>query len=137
MSSDANPQTGGDALPPPSPDAALKASCHCGRVTVELPSKPEKLNECRCTVCYKYGAIWGYFPRNTVTVSTTDGAKVVPYVRADSDGGISFNRCSHCGCMTNWWGEGKYAEPTRKMGVNCRLLPEKDIEGIPRKVNYC
>ena len=101
-----------------------------------MPSKPEKLNECRCSVCYKYGAIWGYFPRNTVTITTTEGAKLDPYVRSDSDGDISFNRCSHCGCMTNWWGLGAYSESTYKMGVNCRLLPEKDIEGIHRKISY-
>jgi len=127
----------GDTLPPPAEAATVKATCHCGRVTVEMPSKPVKLNECRCSVCYKYGALWGYFQRDTVTVTTAEGANLVPYVRADTEGGLSFNHCSHCGCMTNWWGLGPYSEPTRKMGVNCRLLPEKDIEGIPRKVEYC
>ena len=137
MTSTEAPPPTGDELPPPSQESKLKATCHCGRVTVELPSKPEKLNECRCTVCYKYGAIWGYFQRDTVTVTAAEGASIVPYVRTDSDGDISFNRCSHCGCMTNWWGVGQYSGPKERMGVNCRQLPEKEIEGIPRKVSYC
>jgi len=125
-------EVSGAALP-----AKLKASCHCGRVSIELPSPPDKLNECRCTVCYKYGALWAYFPRDTLAVATAEGGTVEAYVRADSDGYLSFNRCGHCGGMTHWLGLGEYAGPKRKAGVNCRLLPEKDIEGIPREVNYC
>ncbi|KAH8899944.1 hypothetical protein GQ53DRAFT_740942 [Thozetella sp. PMI_491] len=130
-----NPATGGDALPPPEDKTGLIATCHCGRVQIEMPSKPPKINECHCTVCYKYGALWGYFQRPTVTVTTSDGATVVPYIRADKDACCSFNRCSHCGCMTHWWGVGKYTGPEHHMGVNCRLLPIEALEGIPRSVS--
>jgi hypothetical protein len=121
-----------DAVPS-SKDETLTAVCHCGRVRVQLPSKPTSLLECHCTVCYKYGALWAYFPRNDVVVTTASDTTLQPYIREDADGDISFNRCSHCGCMVCWKGEGKYAGPEHKMGVNCRMLPETEIEGIEKK----
>lgn len=114
---------------------ALTATCHCGRVRAQLPSKPKRLNECHCTVCYKYGALWAYYPRPDVVVTTASDTTLQTYVREDADGDISFNRCGHCGCMIAWWGLGKYAGPEHMMGVNCRLLPEKEIEGIEKKVS--
>jgi len=115
--------------------STLTAACHCGRVQIPLPSEPTKLNECRCTVCYKYGAIWAYYPRPNVVINTAGDAKIEKYIRADegSDGDLSFNRCGHCGCMMFWYGEGQWAGPEHQMGINCRMLPEKDIEGIERK----
>lgn len=120
-----------------SKDSPLIATCHCGRVQVQLPSKPTILNECNCTVCYKYGALWGYFQRSDIVVTTTGDAKLQAYIREDKgrDGVLSFNRCGICGCMVTWWGEGEYSGPDHKMGVNCRMLPERDIEGIERKIS--
>ena len=68
-------------------------------------------------------------------ITTADDATLVPYIRGDAAGNISFNRCSHCGCMLCWRGEGAYSGPTHKMGVNCRMLPESEIEGVEMKVS--
>lgn len=113
----------------------LTVVCHCGRVRVQIPSRPTSLNECHCTVCYKYGALWSYFPRHDVVVTTASDTTLQQYIREDADGDISFNRCGHCGCMMCWRGEGEYAGPERKMGVNCRMLPESSIEGIAKRVS--
>lgn len=119
-------------------DDALTVRCHCGGIEIQLLSKPEKLNECRCTVCYAYGALWAYFPRREVSVTTRHGVAVQKYVRSgEGFGDLSFNRCSQCGCMTHWLGEGERDGPEKKMGVNCRMLPESAIEGVPRRVSYC
>ena len=132
-----------DQLPNPAPESstAITASCHCGRVTLELPSPPKRLNECRCSICYKYGALWAYYPRKDVLITAEDpGSR--SYLRHDEfcKGDISFNWCNHCGCLTHWWGEGaadRRVGPNAKMGFNARMLPEKDIEGVDREVNYC
>jgi len=116
-----------------SKDDALTAVCHCGRVRVKIPSKPTQLLECHCTVCYKYGSLWAYFPRNDVVVTTASDTTLQAYIREDADGDISFNRCGHCGCMMCWRGEGAYAGLEHKMGVNCRMLPESEIWGIAKK----
>ncbi|KXX80779.1 hypothetical protein MMYC01_203949 [Madurella mycetomatis] len=120
----------------------LTLTCHCGRISVRIPSKPTDLNECRCTVCYKYGALWAYYPRGDVVVTASDKAAAVPYVRTDTgagaQGSIEFMRCSVCGCVTHWLGLGEqYTRPTSNMGVNARMLPEGEIEGMNREVSYC
>src|SRR4051794_304960 len=97
---------------------ALQSTCHCGRIQITLPSRPTELNECHCTVCYKYGAMWAYFDPDTVDVTVADSATLEGYIRSDEDGegDISFNRCSHCGCMMTWRGAGERAG-VKKMGV--------------------
>jgi hypothetical protein len=37
--------------------------------------------------------------------------------------------------MMFWWGLGKYAGPEHKVGVNCRMLPEKMLKGIEKRIN--
>jgi hypothetical protein len=114
----------------------MVASCHCNRIKITMPSLPTRLNECHCTACYKYGAIWAYFPRNEVRISVADDTKIEAYIRADGDGDLSFNRCSNCGCITHWWGEGEIPEGVEeRMGVNCRLVPENEIFGIERTIS--
>ncbi|KAH6842433.1 glutathione-dependent formaldehyde-activating GFA [Chaetomium sp. MPI-CAGE-AT-0009] len=120
-------------------DPSLKTTCHCGRVTLQLPSKPQQLNECHCTVCYKYGALWGYFKRSDVGITLNDGAVLEKYIRSDEgcQGRLSFNRCSKCGCVMAWFGEKDLATPDSKMGVNCRMSPYEVVEAIPREVSIC
>ena len=117
------------------------ASCHCGRVTLHVPSLPAKLNECRCTVCYKYGGLWAYYPRGDVVLTVAasdDKAGLASYIRRDFEGagGQEFARCGHCGCMTHWWDLPPNDGGDREMGVNLRMLPEKELDGIPREVTY-
>lgn len=123
----------GDELPPPEPAQAkpdtLTTTCHCGRISVEMPSPPLRVNECKCSACHRYGAIWAYFPRADVNVFVNnptaapgpegtikskvsasptqgeeEGSGLRGYVREDpdGDGSIGFYFCEHCGCMTHW-----------------------------------
>jgi hypothetical protein len=114
------------------PSHLLQAACHCGRIQIQLPSRPAFVKECRCSVCYKYGALWAYFPRRDVVITVSEVAKLQKYVRSDAgaDGDISFNRCSHCGCMVCWFGEvvppGGFDGPER-MAVNCRMLSHPEV----------
>ncbi|KAJ0106822.1 glutathione-dependent formaldehyde-activating gfa [Diaporthe amygdali] len=118
-----------DQLPPPeSPHpSSLTATCHCGRINVEMPSLPAKINECRCSVCYRYGALWAYFHLDDVNVivnvqasrpapkdsparrepliskgENEDSNCLQLYVRTDGDGDIGFHFCGNCGCLTHW-----------------------------------
>ncbi|KAI1822886.1 hypothetical protein F4861DRAFT_512656, partial [Xylaria intraflava] len=57
------------------PDSSSpKATCHCRRITITLPRPPKEINECRCSLCYKLGALWAYYPRDHVTVTTSSPA---------------------------------------------------------------
>jgi len=123
----------------PGPNAEpLTATCHCGRVTVTVPTAPARLNECRCSVCYRYGVLWAYYLRREVDIITTGGAAALQrYLRSDAgaDGDLAFFRCAECGCVTHWEGIAdtpKRTGPDAKMGLNCRMLPESAIEGVER-----
>jgi hypothetical protein len=130
-----------DALPASSSSSPkITGTCHCGRVSLELPSKPTEINECRCSICYRYGALWAYYPRNEVLVTAKEpGLK--SYLREDPESSkdLGFYFCGHCGCLTHWWGEDadeQHGGESAGMGVNTRILGEKDIEGIKREVSY-
>jgi len=118
----------------------LTASCHCGRVTLNLPSLPRIINECHCTICYRYGARWGYYRRPDVeiTVSNTDkNIGLMSYVRGDPDGvgDTGFYWCTHCGCLTHWWYLDEDGDRD-KMGVNTRMLTETSVKGVEMKISY-
>ena len=169
--------TADDELPPPEPvnPNKLTSTCHCGRVSVEMPSPPSFVNECHCTICYRYGALWAYYPQDKVNIlvnipapaSTSEGTSktqeggkapsqtgqgrsdsgLQSYVRDDEDGGfLGFFFCGHCGCATHWAGTEKGLEAMRKepgkhykegpsVGVNCRMLSPRLLEGVERRVS--
>ena len=59
----------------------LKLSCLCGQVRIEIPKRPDFINECNCTLCSKSGARWAYFhPSEVSVVGTTKG-----YSREDKE----------------------------------------------------
>jgi hypothetical protein len=124
-----------DSLPAASPQNPDKitASCHCGRVKLELPAPPTQVNECRCSICYRYGALWAYYPRDDVLI-VADEPGTRAYVRKDGDakGIIGFYTCAHCGCMTHWGAQPEH--DLARMGVNTRMLPESMLEGVERKI---
>src|SRR4051794_3896394 len=144
----------GDSLPaesPANPDK-LVASCHCGRVKLELPSPPTKLNQCHCSklstpssmlqtlpgltksqgICYRYGALWAYYPQDDVLV-TAEEPGTRSYVRQDGSckGIIGFYFCNHCGCMTHWGIQPEHVKEDdpewNTIGVNTRMLPESAL----------
>jgi len=107
----------------------LKLSCLCGRVRIEIPKRPDFINECNCTLCSKSGARWAYFhPSEVIVVGTTKG-----YSREDKeDPAAEIHFCANCGSTTHFiltasavskFGNGQ-------MGVNMRLADEKDLVGI-------
>lgn len=105
-------------------DTAIEGSCHCGAVTVRVPSLPHELNDCQCEHCQKRGALWAYYPRDAVTVS---GATAVYRWGART---IHFHFCPACGCSTHWLP----ADPARnKAGINARVFGKAVFQPIPRR----
>ncbi len=52
----------------------LSASCHRGSVRIEIDLPPTYLNQCHCSVCRRYGALWGYFAPDQVRLLHADDA---------------------------------------------------------------
>ena len=103
----------------------LTASCHCGAVRVELESPPGDLNECHCSICRRYGVLWGYYRPDQVRLLCEPNATVV-YCWGDRM--LDFHRCRVCGCVTHWTDTDEN-EPL--MAINGRLLDPADIAGVP------
>jgi hypothetical protein len=74
----------------------LKLSCLCGQVRIEIPKRPDFINECNCTLCRKSGARWAYFHPSEVSVEgATKG-----YSREDKEDPPAERECPENGGMT-------------------------------------
>lgn len=106
-----------------------KASCHCGAVEIEISELPERLIECTCSICRRYGALWGHLTRETAKVSFTPGA-VAAYLWNDEV--IEFYHCTNCGCMTHY--EGTKKTPDERLSVNFRMFSTEEYEELEVRV---
>jgi hypothetical protein len=95
----------------------IEASCHCGAVRFAVEAAPVEVNDCNCSICRRYGALWGYYDPGQVRFADGNGPTEV-YMRGHRL--LEFHRCRGCGCVTHW----SAVDPShRRMGVNARLMP--------------
>ena len=102
----------------------MNGSCHCGAVTIEVPARPEYLNQCNCTACHKLGTLWGYYRAGDVRIA----GDPQPYVRADGSGELAFNFCARCGATTHWGPAPGHG--TERRGINMRLFEPEELAGV-------
>ncbi len=102
-----------------------QASCHCGAIRFAVETTPRDVNDCNCSICRRYGALWAYYAPAQVRFAAENGATDI-YMWGDR--GLEFHRCRACGCVTHW-------SPTDRsylrMGVNARLMPPEVLAAIP------
>jgi hypothetical protein len=103
----------------------LTATCHCGAVRVDVPRKPRRLTSCNCSICHRYGTLWGYYNHADVKLTAARDA-TDRYVWGDKT--LRFVRCKTCGCVMLW--EPVEVKPASRMGVNARNFERAAIEGI-------
>lgn len=94
---------------------ALSTTCHCGAITIVVPRRPRSVTNCSCSVCRRYGTLWGYYKAGQVRIMGEPDASS-GYTRGART--IRFVRCATCGCVTHW--EPLVAERGDRMGVNMR-----------------
>lgn len=103
----------------------LSGACHCGAVTLDVPTRPEAATLCNCSICRRYGALWAYYKVGTVRVvghpEHTDA-----YVWGDRT--LRVVRCRHCGCVTHW--EPLESKPDGHMAVNVRNFDPSELEAL-------
>ena len=105
---------------------ALVGSCHCGRVRITLPRKPDAVTHCNCSLCTKTGFQGVYFPSGELRIE----GEFDSYVRSDSKPAcIAQHRCRHCGIITHW--TPLTNPPHERMGVNARLFEPGTFDGVP------
>lgn len=101
------------------------ATCHCGAITITIPSLPEKATSCNCSICRRYATIWGYFDYGAINI-TGHPEHTESYMWGDKT--LRFVRCLTCGCVTHW--ERLNATPESRCGVNLRNLDPQLMEKI-------
>lgn len=100
----------------------VKATCHCGAVTITLKDPPAELTACNCSLCRSYGVIWAYHDAREVSVlgeAPTD-------TYAWNGRNVDFHRCRTCGCVTHW--VPRDATRTRR-GINANLMSSEVVAG--------
>ena len=105
----------------------LKGSCSCGSVTVTVARRPDYLNSCNCSLCFRLGTLWGYFNPAEVKIEGTTKS----FVRKDIvPVCLSVPFCPGCGATLGWTEIGEPEDPPR-MGVNMRLFGPGALVGLP------
>ena len=105
----------------------IEASCHCGAVKLEIASAPERVTDCNCSICRRYGVLWAYYPPADVRIVASDGA-TERYVWGDKR--LEFRRCRNCGCISYW---AAVKQPADRMGVNARLMAPEILAAARRR----
>jgi len=103
----------------------LEASCHCGAVRLAVPSSPEFMIECNCSLCRRNAALWAFYEADAVQVSGHP-EHTAAYVWGDRT--IRTIHCRMCGCVTHW--EPIRPKPNAKLSVNMRMFEPTEIEGV-------
>jgi len=103
----------------------LSATCHCGAVRVEIPSRPLEVTNCNCSICRRLGSLWAYYDVGTVKV---DGhpQHTDEYIQGDKT--LRVVRCKTCGCTTHW--EPLDPQRHKRLGVNIRNFDPDDIGDV-------
>jgi hypothetical protein len=95
----------------------ISATCHCGAVQIEIPSRPETATSCNCSICRRLGALWAFFPVNAVRITVQPGA-TDEYMWGGKT--RRFVRCRICGCTTHVYPVSQ--KPEANVEVNVRLF---------------
>jgi hypothetical protein len=102
-----------------------EASCHCGKVRIEVGALPATVTDCNCSICRRYGALWGYYRRDQVRLMADPDA-LSAYVWGDRT--IEFWHCRNCGCMTHYQSVEK--KPDSRFVINARMLPLATLQSL-------
>lgn len=108
------------------PTSSLRGSCHCGAVSLTLPSLPDKAIRCNCSLCRRVGAVWAYYEFGTVTVEGHPG-QTADYIQGDKT--LRTIRCVNCGIVTHW--EPLPPTPGARHGVNLNIFGPEVLESVP------
>lgn len=103
----------------------IEASCHCGAIRIAVEAAPGDVNDCDCSICRRYGALWAYYHPSQVRLVTGDGQTEV-YMWGSRK--LEFHRCRACGCVTHWSAVDR-SRP--RMGVNARMMPPDVLANVP------
>ncbi|MBU6297058.1 MAG: GFA family protein [Alphaproteobacteria bacterium] len=96
----------------------VTATCHCGKVSIEVETEPTEITACNCSLCRRTGGLWAYYSPKQVRVT----GKTDTYLGGDKT--LFTHRCTDCGCITHWLAVDPAYD---RMGVNSRMMPPEAV----------
>ncbi|KAF2726043.1 hypothetical protein K431DRAFT_280080 [Polychaeton citri CBS 116435] len=105
----------------------MHATCHCAAISITAPQPTNTINECQCGVCFRYGAVWAYYPLDQVAITKQEGLSTRIYQCNEKS--IEFHFCERCNGLMYWWPVDEKGAP--KMGLNTKMVVDrKELMGI-------
>jgi hypothetical protein len=102
----------------------VRGACHCTAVRFTVEPDPVWVNDCNCSICRRYGALWAYTLKGEASI--LQGADATEtYIWGDRE--LAFHRCRTCGCVTH---HVALENAGRVRGVNARLLVGFDPKSV-------
>jgi hypothetical protein len=103
----------------------IEGSCHCGAVRWRFEGMPEFAEACSCTLCRRYGVLWGYgFEGQEISVS---GPTQIYAPRKKNEAHF----CPVCACIGFWRNVEPGPNGRRRMAVNLRLAEPEAVARLP------
>lgn len=97
----------------------MDGSCHCGSAHWRLEAVPARATACNCSICRRYGALWGYgFYDEQITLSGDTRLYLWGRKR------IEFHFCARCGCVLCWQAATPGEDGRRWGAVNLRMADD-------------
>lgn len=107
----------------------LTGRCHCGKTGWTLIGDPGSITACNCSLCSRYGTLWAYdYENERIEVQGETAA----YRRVDVTAPVlEVLFCPACACVLSWRGLQLDPDGRRRMAVNIRLAPAKEVQALP------
>lgn len=102
-----------------------RANCHCGAIGLTVPSGPDYLIDCNCSICRRYGILWALYESTNVEISGHPEGTVA-YIWGERS--IQTMHCRICGCVTHW--EPLTSAAGTRFGVNMRNFESPVSAGV-------
>ena len=99
--------------------------CHCGAVSITVPTPPREVPQCNCSLCMATGFLGSYY--DPADVRITGGEACDAYIWGDRM--IANWHCRTCGVGTHWT-PLPGTRPDR-MAVNIRMFAPEIWETLP------
>jgi hypothetical protein len=105
----------------------MNGSCHCGAVQWRFDGVPESATACNCSVCRRYGALWGYgFFDEQIVVSGDTRTYLW------NQKWLEFHFCPQCSCVVCWRAATPGTDGRRYGAINLRLAADPAmVQAIP------
>jgi hypothetical protein len=100
-----------------------RGGCHCGRVAFEVEGRPERVDECNCSICTKKGYLHWIVPRESFQL-LTPAENVSTYTF--NTGVAKHHFCPNCGVAAFYIPR---SDPD-KIDVNARCLDGVELAGL-------